>query len=55
MDTREAEQVLAALQALLAEKEQLHQQLVDEQADAERRLHALREMGVAGRSVGMQP
>ncbi|CAK9081234.1 unnamed protein product [Durusdinium trenchii] len=45
MDTSEAEQVLAALQALLAEKEQLHQQLLSEQAEAEERLKALREMG----------
>eukprot|EP00439_Symbiodinium_sp_Y106_P070943 s1896_g12.t1 len=47
MDTQQAEQVLAALQAMLAEKEQLHQQLLNEQADAERRLQALREMGSA--------
>ncbi|CAJ1441179.1 unnamed protein product [Effrenium voratum] len=47
MDTGEAEQVLAALQAMLAEKEQLHQQLLSEQAEAERRLKALREMGAA--------
>ena len=45
MDTGEAEQVLASLQALLAEKEQLHQQLLSEQAEAEQRLKALREMG----------
>ncbi|CAE7606299.1 unnamed protein product [Symbiodinium natans] len=47
MDTREAEQMIAALQALLAEKEQIHQQLLNEQADAEKRLQALREMGSA--------
>mmetsp|Transcript_28231 Transcript_28231/g.45390 ORF Transcript_28231/g.45390 Transcript_28231/m.45390 type:complete len:228 (-) Transcript_28231:60-743(-) len=47
MDTSEAEQVLSALQALLEEKQQLHQQLLSEQAEAEQRLKALREMGGA--------
>eukprot|EP00435_Cladocopium_sp_Y103_P059427 s993_g21.t1 len=45
MDSSEAEQVLSALQALLEEKQQLHQQLLSEQAEAEQRLKALREMG----------
>lgn len=45
MDTSEADQVLSALQALLEEKQQLHQQLLSEQAEAEQRLKALREMG----------